>query len=123
MRTFPGCRIASWMSLCTVVRLGRPNASDGDISAGCARDALFPVPPVAGSSSAGNGDMDVDADVVGLGCSLAFFLQGRTLCDCPAMDGMGAGWQYGESSGDGDSEETSICPLCDGSDHRGEDVI
>jgi hypothetical protein len=123
MRTLPGCRIASWMSLCTVVRLGRPNAGDGDISAACARDALLPVPPVAGSSSAGNGDMDVDADVVGLGCSLALFLRGRTLWERLAMGGMGAGWQYGEFRGDGDSEETSICPLGDGSDHRGEDVI
>jgi hypothetical protein len=63
------------MSLCTVVRLGRPKAGDGDVSTCCARDAALPVPPVVGSSSAGNGDMDVDADALGLGCSLALFLR------------------------------------------------
>jgi hypothetical protein len=110
------------MSLCTVVRLGRPNAGVGDISAGCARDALLPVPPAVGSRSAGNGDMD--ADFPGLGCSFALFLRWRTLRERWAMDWSCVGWQYGKlGKGEGDSEETSICPLCDGSDHRGEDVI
>ena len=79
MRTLPGCKIASWISLCTVVRLGRPNAGEDGISAGCARDAVLPVPPVVGSSSAGAGDMDAEVDGLRLGCSFALFLQLRTL--------------------------------------------
>ena len=108
------------MSLCTVVRLGRPNAGEDDISAGCARDALLPVPPVVGSSSAGAGDMDAEVDGLRLGCSFALFLQWRTLCERLVEIRDCVGWQFGELGSEvADSEETSICPLCDGSDHRG----
>ena len=107
------------MSLCTVVRLGRPNAGDDETSAGCARDALLPVPPV-GSSSAGAGDMDAEVDGLRLGCSFTLFLQGRTLCERLVEIRDRDGGQYGELGSEvADSEETSICPLCDGSDHRG----
>lgn len=113
------------MSLCTVGRRERAAAGE-EVSAGCARDALGPVSPVVGSRSAGNGDMDVDVDVdaLGLGCSFALFLRWRTLCCRRATNWYCDGWQYdGLGSADADSEETSICPLCDGFERRGEDVI
>jgi hypothetical protein len=78
-----------------VVRLGRPKAGDDGISACCARDALLlPGPPVTGSR--GDMDWDVDAEgdveVLGLGCSLAFFLRWRTLCERLAMNWYCVGW-------------------------------
>lgn len=68
--------------------------------------------------------MDAEVDVLGLGCSRALFLRWRTLCERRAVNWYCVGRQY-DATGRGvaDSEETSICPLCDGSDHRGEDVI
>ena len=88
---------------------------------GCARDALLPVTPAEGSISA---DMDAEVDVLGLGCSRTLFLRWRTLRERLAGNWYCVGWQYDELvRGVADSEETSICPLSDGSDHRGEDVI
>ena len=103
------------MSLWAVARLGRPKSGVDDVSIRCARDALGPVSPVAGSNA---GDMDTEA--LGLGCSFALLQRRRTLesrrlamnwwlwvDDCAKGDG-GAGVAA-------DSDVRSICPLCNAS--------
>ena len=114
MRTLPGCCIVSWMSLCAVVRLGRPGSGVDDVSIGCARDPLVPVSPVAGSNAG-----DMDADVLGLGCSFALLQRWRTLKGrrrlakrgCWADDCAKGEWGTGVAA---DSDSRSICPLCNG---------
>jgi hypothetical protein len=83
----PGWRIVSWMSLWTVVRRGRVGIVKEAADDECAcwmRVVGRPVSPAAGSNSAGM-DADADAEVLGLGCSLALFLQWRTLWCLLAM--------------------------------------
>jgi hypothetical protein len=79
----------------------------------CARDALVPVSPVAGSNAG-----DMDADVLGLGCSFALLQRWRTLkcrrrlakkgCWSDCVKGE---WGTGVAA---DSDGCSICPLCNG---------
>ena len=105
------------MSLCAVVRLGRPTSGVDDVSKVCARDALLPVSPVAGSST---GDMDTTR---GLGCSFALLLRrrarkGRRLAkEVERCDECAKG-EFGNGAA-GDSDSRSICPLCNGSYAQG----